>query len=716
MKISLVFFCLFSLLIFFKKDQLLENGPDFFFPKKTYEKMMAFNSFKITNWNNIILNEPNRTKTSIKLTPNEICDTLKNKYKQWISKIICQTESLEYTPLLESYLSDQFLIFPAPDSKTLEKSAEQELAKLTLFMGPEAKSLMGVMRLDPMGFKESLLENIQRFVNKNYTWQNGFLRNSTNTKIVIPIQFSYPPSQIEKTAEIMNFLREQEATMLGPYEGFYSNRRTIEEDLNKIGILGTVITVIFVFLMISLRLLNLIKLIIPTALGIALSLLVIWPIYGKIHGITLAFGTGIIGLAIDYGFHFVFSKNKKSAWKSNLFALLTTLVVFGIFLTSSIPLIRQMMVFSIIGLIFSYIFSRILLAKDHIQVTLNICFKKSKAHLLTLPLILLGIFSFFSQKVDTKIERFNFIPPDVRKAQQSFFSSFPKEKIFFKIYLNSEIEQIENDYKTIKTQFPTIRSESIFDYIPLFSQQKDHLNSWMRLKNTSFKFTGNSSKMFFPFEEKLSSLHPSQIIEIKNSPPYLQHLLTKENVLNLWFTKEETEENIIRENIPKVRSLNDMMAEFANSLSTEVTLFMPLTILAIIGLLYFKYSSLKKSFICLIPFLFTLGVYGLFYKYFPFPLSFMSFLGIFLIYGFSVDYGIFSTDFFTEENKEKEEESAFNLGLIVNWASAFIGFLPMLWCQHPILFDLGVTLVVGMLGIFYSTFFVIPSIFLVTKK
>jgi predicted RND superfamily exporter protein len=84
-------------------------------------------------------------------------------------------------------------------------------------------------------------------------------------------------------------------------------------------------------------------------------------------------------------------------------------------------------------------------------------------------------------------------------------------------------------------------------------------------------------------------------------------------------------------------------------------------------------------------------------------------LGLLLIYGISVDYGLFSVDYFTLHKRGVEEESKLNLTFILSWSVNFLGFLPYLWCHHPILNDLGHVLIVGMLGILYVTMFVVPA-------
>lgn len=701
MKSSLFLLALFGLFAFIKRADLIDSGQELFFPKATYQKIHDFSSFQIAAWNNIVI------KDSVQA--HKLCRDLRDNHSEEISKIMCETELSEFAPLVESYLKDQFLLFPAPTPSMLQNQASMEMAKLSLLMGPESQNILNLMRLDPLNYKDQLLTKVQSIMNDSFSWKDGLLTSIKDQTVIIPVQFSFKAEEIHKTKKIMDILVKYDAAMVGPNEGFLSNRSAIENDLDKVGIIGFLTVALFLAGVIYLKLFKLIKLIIPTALGICVSFVITWLIYGKVHGITLAFGTGIIGLAIDYGFHFVFSKDKGMAWKSNLYALLTTLVVFLIFVFSSVPLIRQMMIFSTVGLVASYIFSRILLINDHIDVKLDIRLKKSKWHALSLLVAMLGIFHFISFKVDTSIQRFNFTPPETKKAQEWFYSQVKKEKIFFKVYEKEKWPEMESDFNLLKDK--GVRTESVYGYIPTIKAQNENLASWNTFKENGFSFKGDEAKIFAPFMNELASLNTDSRIDFSHPPEFLAHLAKNDKVVSLWFSKDENQEKSIRDNIPQVDSLMDIVTGFTELLSNEVKFFMPLTILAIWALLMFRYMNFKKALVCLIPFLFSLGLYGILYRYFNFPLSFMSLLGLFLIYGLSVDYGIFSTDFFMNDERDFSEESSLNLSLIVNWVSGIVGFLPLLWCEHPILKDLGLVLVIGMFGIFYSTFFVIPAIF-----
>jgi hypothetical protein len=699
MKISVVLLLILSAFLVFKRNDLVDTGQSLFFPKDTYEKIHDFSLFQLGSWNNIIIDKP---ADAIK-----VCELL--RASEYVLKALCEPGVADFAPLAKSWLGDQFFNYKAPSKAEFENLSDGELAKISLLMGPQAQSLIEFIRLDPVNHKEDLIEKMKTRMNENFIWREGFLKDKNSDVTLIPVQFNYKPEEITKSKSIEKLLAPYNAVMLGVHQGHLSNQGTIIEDLNNVGVVGTIVS-IFVFGFIAyFKLFRLAKLVIPNALGICVSIIATWLVFGKVHAITITFGTGIIGLAVDFGLHAIFLEDKKKVWHSNLYGFLTTLAVFIIFIFSDIPLIKQMMFFSTVALIGSYIFTYILIGNDYIPVTVDIIIKKSKWHLISLVLSLLGLFHLATFKMDTSVARFNYTSPKLEKMQNWFYSQMKNEKIYFKIYPTSKADVIEEDFR--KTQKAGLRAESAFSFILDKDTQKENVASWITLRDHHFKTTPDKEKIFQPFIAKLTSLQLEDHVSIATAPEYVLHMLQDKKALNLWFIKNSTEESTLRTLVTGAESLAGIFINFTNRMTNEVLHFIPVTFLIIFGLLYFKYRSLFKSFICLIPFLFALGLYGLCYRYLNFPMSFMTLLGLFLIYGLSVDYGIFSTDLFTESDKSTKTESSFNFGLILTWLTNFLGFAPLLMCRHPILKDLGLVLVIGMIGVFYGTFFVVPAVF-----
>jgi predicted RND superfamily exporter protein len=107
-----------------------------------------------------------------------------------------------------------------------------------------------------------------------------------------------------------------------------------------------------------------------------------------------------------------------------------------------------------------------------------------------------------------------------------------------------------------------------------------------------------------------------------------------------------------------------------------------------------------------------MGLVAWFHIIFGLELSFISLMGLIMIYGMSVDYGIFATDIDRRTLNIFGNDAGKNRGV---WTSIFLaafttvaGFLPLDFCRHPVLIDLGRTLTLGMIGTLLGTFWGVP--------
>ena len=77
-----------------------------------------------------------------------------------------------------------------------------------------------------------------------------------------------------------------------------------------------------------------------------------WAIFGSIHVFTFVFGTSVIGVSIDYAIHFFTERH--NIFKGLLLGFMTTELSYVALTFAQFPLLRQMAVFSIIGLASSF--------------------------------------------------------------------------------------------------------------------------------------------------------------------------------------------------------------------------------------------------------------------------------------------------------------------------------------------------------------------------
>lgn len=131
--------------------------------------------------------------------------------------------------------------------------------------------------------------------------------------------------------------------------------------LGTIAMVGTLVMLIGAFRRAGPLLMNLMAVGIGIGAGLAANLF----IFGEIHVATLLFGVGLTGVAVDYGIHYsasVFDPGHPSPWQrlhhvlpGITLGLLTTLIGYAILLLAPFPALRQVAIFSIIGLTASFL-------------------------------------------------------------------------------------------------------------------------------------------------------------------------------------------------------------------------------------------------------------------------------------------------------------------------------------------------------------------------
>jgi predicted RND superfamily exporter protein len=700
MKSSLVLLTFFLIFFFCKRNDLVEADQEKLLPPKVYKELNQFNNFQMGTWSNILVD--NTQKAEI------LCQELQSIRKHFFSKILCHSQIKEFNSEVIELLKNQFFLRPAPSVKEFSLQANKELTKISLLMGEDSEQIMNLLRMDPSNQKETLFSHFNHRTNSSFEWDGNFYVHKEFGKALIPVKFNYPPENIYKTQELSSLLEKNEAVMFGAHQSHLDNRSIIEDDLTRVGIVGGIITVLLLLLTIYTKRIKLLKLLIPNALGVCAAIFFTWLFFGKVHAITLSFGSGILGLAIDYGIHSLFTANKKEVWHSNFYGLITTLSVFFVFAFSSIPLVREMMIFSAIGLSVAFLATYLLIQYDHIDIDIVIIAPKKRWMQAPLIISVIGLMFLSTFKIDSSITRFNYTPPRALEKQDWFFNQLKSEPMHYKIYNLGDLEVAREDVK--RSEEKQIKSENMFWFYPPNKIQEEYVSSWRKFSNEIevAKLDGVVTKVYSPFFDNLYRLNQGSRLNLNPAPSYLSHLVNGKKVMNLWFVKNAQEKEELQKSIADVHNLTDLFSKFSADTSFEIILFLIITLGIIWFQLFIKYRDLSRTIICLVPFLFVIGLYGFLFHFFRFPISFMTMLGLLLIYGISVDYGLFAVDYFSLHRKGIQEESKLNLTFILSWSVNFLGFLPYIWCRHPILHDLGLVIIVGMLGILYATMFVVP--------
>ena len=156
-------------------------------------------------------------------------------------------------------------------------------------------------------------------------------------------------------------------TITGPGAFAVFTQDVIRDDVRLLSIMATVGVGLFLFL--ALRSFSMLLMVfVPLFCGIVCAIASVVLVFGKINGITLAFGVTLIGVAIDYPIHFFthLKNNKRDPSKSSLkliwptlrLGVLSTIIAYGSLLFSELSGLKQLGLFTITGLLVAALTTR----------------------------------------------------------------------------------------------------------------------------------------------------------------------------------------------------------------------------------------------------------------------------------------------------------------------------------------------------------------------
>lgn len=142
-----------------------------------------------------------------------------------------------------------------------------------------------------------------------------------------------------------------------------ASRNTIQEEVGRLATASFVLVVcllLAVYRSATLLVLGLL----PVLSGVATGIAVVSLGFGQVHGLTLGFGTTLIGEAVDYSIYFFIQRTTTipgNFWRTIWLGVLTSIAGFAALLSSSFPGLAQLGLYSISGLVAAVLVTRYVL-------------------------------------------------------------------------------------------------------------------------------------------------------------------------------------------------------------------------------------------------------------------------------------------------------------------------------------------------------------------
>ena len=439
----------------------------------------------------------------------------------------------------------------------------------------------------------------------------------------------------------------------------------------SINIICLLITFIIIFL--TYRYFRNLKILLPIALSISFGFLagfaVSKAIYTNFHIITFLFGTTLIGIGIDYSYHYIFAeKLDKNFVKDLTLSLLSTIMGFSLLYLLKIDVLSQIATFTNTGLIAIYLFILILYPCINFPKPVRLFKIKFNKKIKT------GILIFMALVIITGLLRIHFDDSlsslytpsrELLKAEQLFNKVSNQNAAQTSIIavkgdsLQNILEEEEKICSTLGKN--NIDYISLSKFIPSIKRQKENAE----LINILYQ------KELKNYSEILSKSQINELINTKSQPqelnineyPFFEDLIIG-NTASLIIS--------FSDKLPEINSQNIEITDFQGTVSNYLRLYrigflkiLPAIYLLLYLILVLSYGF-KTSVKMFLPLVISSAFVIAFVSLIGVKLNLFNLLGLLLALGFTIDYSIFG-----RKNLLKSETAIF-LACITTALSFFL--------------------------------------------
>ena len=449
---------------------------------------------------------------------------------------------------------------------------------------------------------------------------------------------------------------------------------------------------------------TLLPVIVSLGLGFITGSIAIFLCFHEPHILTFVFGVTLIGLGVDYSFHFIsalINKNKKSVHKNILHSFLTTIVCFLPLMFSGVSLLQQIALFTITGLTAIY----------------------------------LGWMVFMPETIDAK-NTFIKMPQAISKKHRRFFigiiiliicATLPFVKTqnnMSQLYRpNSELLQSEilmqklNGIDTSK--FLIVRGKTLNDALMTSEKIKDKSGYFFDLATII-----PSNERQLENRDLIHALYKYQAKKIQHElglrtiPKFvetpqirisdIQHNKILNTLLNKFMFDDGENIYLVAHvgsdfttpvpnaiTISPAQQMTDLMKKY--SYESYKLLFVCGVALVLLLLILYK----KRALLYLTPSLLAVGLTAATLTWFNQPITFFHLLSLFIVIGLTLDYSIFHIN--TDNNYEIKP-------VLFSFLTSLFGFGILAFASFFLIHSMGITLALGL------TFGYLISLFLFRSK
>ncbi len=525
---------------------------------------------------------------------------------------------------------------------------------------------------------------------------------------LLKITTKIEPSQMDKARELYTKVETllknyPKAVAFAPF--FYSveNSAKIKGDVKFIVALSTII-----LLLIYLVMLRDIKLLSHTFTALVSSMLfatlVCTTLVENFGVLSLAFGTTLTAVSIDYFFHYYFHgfyQEKRKFDSSVFYGFITTIVAFGIFALMPVPMIAQISLFALLSLSFAYILFTFLFPYLDIKPYKKISSTIKSGFVIPsclISVVSLALLAYVSITIsfDTNIRNLDYQNTKLQNLQK-IFSTANTHKLSPVIVSHSTKEGILE-----RLHFLKIKQKNSFSYANFIPQYKECLEKKAQLQKYDFvslntKLNAEANTVGFKKE-----YFRDAYLGMKNTPPCEEvdleifksvglNIINKEDTYYTIAMVENIQEAIKIDGVEPI-DVASIFSRTAKDILDNILLYSLGVLFAVFGLLFL---SVGKSFFyalnyILFPLSFTLSILSTFNA-----INIMHLFSLIILIAIGIDYGIYMS--------KSQELSKTTLAIKYSLLSTFAAFGILLFSSISALFSIGLVISLGVSALYILT-------------
>lgn len=674
---------------------------------------------------------------------NSAVETVKDKMKDCPQ--ISESQKIDKDFVLSYYYNLPYLWTEQIEqqvSNLITKESLQETSEnnVMLLFSPEGNFFKDIVPSDPIGIVPVILENFKKlnFAGQNLDFTNGYFTDDKNNTALLLYNTNNNEFDRSQADKIINYIKDINGSLtedcrvfsLGAARYTQENNSIIVNDVKKI----LIISILLIFLVFLVFVKDKYAIFVYTV-----PLLVLIPSaaftflkFGFLSGITLGFGSILMGLAVDYSVYVYYSFKSsnenikkseilKKVSKPIILSGLTSIMSFLVLYFCDIILFKQLAYFAVFGLIYAVLIA-ILLApifykvqnKQTAEIKLPESINCKFSIILIILIVCLGLISLKFVKTDFSFESLNSVSKQCLQDRKLFdefvgYDNNTKSMLFVGGKNKEEILSLSKK----------ISDFDILNFVPSKEQEEQNLSRWkqfwtekkiLELKkeiNSYYEQYGIDTNIFNKFYNFLETAHGENVKEFDITTMYNPFIKFKNKEYIMYFVEQDFKlPQEFKDNKDVVllsqKELQNALSHKTIKTISAVTLF--IMFLDFI-LLTFSFKNIKLALASFIPILVSVSTFIILSSVFSVKLNLFSLFCLPLIIGLSVDYVIFMVHQYT-----KSKTLYPSMAVVVAALSSLAGFGSLIFANHTVLFSMGFALSIGIIVSGFVSVYFMPNI------